>query len=195
MLRAKTSQLIATSNFMLVLLKGLPTGYNKDTQELKPWLFNSINTVKESITILKEILDNLRLKEENLKEACKGFILSLDIAEYLLKKNKSTDFRKMHEAIGNLINISLKENKDFALLLKEEFNLKDEELNKLLSPDEALKRRSLTRGSPAPSQVDSMRKKRLERINSLKSKLQELNQRLNEKKRRFEELINTFLTP
>lgn len=124
LIRGKTGRFIGNLTSILVTLKGLPLAYNKDLQEDKEPVFDSIDNIKIILKITAELLLNISFNKEKMLEACsKGFTNATDVADYLTKKG--IPFRKAHEIVGNIVtycikkkikleNLSLKEWKSFS---------------------------------------------------------------------------------
>src|SRR4028119_2221464 len=115
LVRGKTGRVFGHLQAMLVLMKGLPLAYNKDLQEDKEALFDSVKTVKaclEAMTILFQ--EGLEFKSERLAEAvAEDFSNATDVADYLA--SKGVPFREAYNLIGKVVRTCLSEGK----LLKE----------------------------------------------------------------------------
>ena len=102
LVRGKSARIFGNLISMLVLLKSLPLAYNKDLQEDKESIFDSIDTIKISLEIFTQMLDSIKINSENMnKSLCSGFINATDLADYLTKKGMP--FRNAHKIIGNLV--------------------------------------------------------------------------------------------
>ena len=120
LIRGKTGRVYGNLVALLTVMKSLPLTYNRDMQEDKEPLFDSVDTLKPSLKIISELLKKMKINKEKMKEAAeKDFITATDIADYLVKKG--LPFRKAHEVVGKMVNHCLKN----ALLFK---NLKTKEL-------------------------------------------------------------------
>ncbi|MFI4847261.1 MAG: argininosuccinate lyase [Candidatus Makana argininalis] len=87
---------------MMMTLKGLPMSYNKDIQEDKEFIFNSLDTWIECLNMSNLILNGLKIKIKNCKEAAKkGYSNATDLADYLVSKGIS--FRKSHNIVGKIV--------------------------------------------------------------------------------------------
>ena len=90
-------------------MKGLPLAYNKDMQEDKPGMFDSVETLKGVIPIFKEMLSTITFNRDKMLEATKmGFLNATDIADYLVKKG--LPFRSAHEVVGRMVLYSTEKN-------------------------------------------------------------------------------------
>ena len=102
LVRGKTGRVYGDLITLLTMLKGLPLAYNKDMQEDKEAVFDSIDTVKQCISIFAPMLDTMTVIEKNMLDAAaKGFINATDVADYLTKKG--TPFRTAYKISGTLV--------------------------------------------------------------------------------------------
>ena len=92
------------------MMKALPLAYNRDMQEDKPPLFDSIDQIKSTLKILSRLIETTRINRENLKKVLQDeTILATDLAEYLLKKG--VPFREAHVRVGKLVSYCLENKK------------------------------------------------------------------------------------
>lgn len=102
LVRGKTGRVYGNLLSLLTTMKGLPLAYNKDMQEDKERLFDSIDTLKMCLPIFTRMLATLKVCEKNMyKAASGGFTNATDAADYLVKKGLA--FRDAHEVIGKLV--------------------------------------------------------------------------------------------
>jgi argininosuccinate lyase len=100
--RGKTGRVYGNLVSILTIMKGLPFSYNRDMQEDKDPMFDTADTVKSSLEILRAMLSNIEFKHENMKKALnEGFITATDIADYLTRKG--VPFRHSHEVTGRIV--------------------------------------------------------------------------------------------
>ncbi len=119
LIRGKTGRVYGCLISMLTMLKGLPTGYNRDLQEDKIAIFDSCDTVLASLNIAAELVKTTHLKSDKMKfQTEKGFIEATGIAEYLVAKN--VPFRDAHKIVGNLVAYCEKNNKNLSDLSLDE---------------------------------------------------------------------------
>ena len=103
LLRGKSARVIGNLNALLINLKSLPMTYNRDLQEDKIYLLDSIKQVRMGILGLIEILNNITFHSKNvIKNLEKGFAQATDIADYLVRVYK-IPFRETHELTGQLV--------------------------------------------------------------------------------------------
>ena len=106
-LRSRTSIVIGMLISSLSIIKNLPSGYNRDLQDLKPLLWNSSKIVKESLRIMKGMIDTFKVNKKNtLYSANKSYGVSLDIAEQIVIKY-NIPFRKVHKLVGQLVQYAI----------------------------------------------------------------------------------------
>jgi argininosuccinate lyase len=100
--RGKTGRLYGNLFALLTTLKGLPASYQRDLQEDKPPLFDSVTTVKEALHVFAAMLPELTVNAARMESAANDpNLLATDLAEYLVKKGMP--FRDAHEAVGKLV--------------------------------------------------------------------------------------------
>jgi argininosuccinate lyase len=103
LLRGKTGRVNGNLISLLTVMKGLPLAYNKDTQEDKEGVFDSIDTAEISLNILRESLKTMTVKPENMEKACrKGHLSATDLADYLVDQC-GIPFRQAHFITGNAV--------------------------------------------------------------------------------------------
>jgi argininosuccinate lyase len=100
--RGKTGRLYGNLIALLTTMKGLPASYNRDLQEDKRPLFDSVDTVRDALTIFAAMLPELTINSARMETAASDpNLLATDLAEYLVKKGMP--FREAHEAVGKLV--------------------------------------------------------------------------------------------
>ena len=109
LVRGKTGRTYGNLIALLTMLKGTPLAYNKDMQEDKELLFDSIDTVKECLSIFIPMLHTATFLKDNMYNAAKkGFINATDLADYLAKKGMP--FRDAYKLTGNIVKDSIENN-------------------------------------------------------------------------------------
>jgi len=102
LIRGKSGRVIGSLMTLFTLLKGLPLTYNRDLQEDKEPVFDAVDTVSASLSIMAELLGNLRFNTDRMKKATQtGFITATDLADYLVMKNVT--FREAHGIVGRAV--------------------------------------------------------------------------------------------
>ena len=127
LIRGKCGRVYGNLFSLLTIMKGLPLSYNRDMQEDKEAIFDTSDTIKECLLILKELIKKTTLKFENMEKSCeKGFLDATGIADYLVKKG--IPFRESHEIVGTMVkkysgdgkrlqDVSMKDFKKFSPLI------------------------------------------------------------------------------
>lgn len=102
LLRSKPAIVIGNMNQSFIMMKGIPLAYAKDMQEDKEAIFDSIDTVKISLKVMKGQMDTLTVNKDKMLRACKeGFLNATDVADYLV--NKGLAFRDAHHISARLV--------------------------------------------------------------------------------------------
>ena len=97
--RGKTGRVNGNLIALLTLMKGQPLAYNKDNQEDKEGLFDSADTLRDTLTIFADMVGGIKVKPENMRAAAlQGFSTATDLADYMVKKG--LPFRDAHEAVA-----------------------------------------------------------------------------------------------
>ena len=153
--RGKTGRLTGNLMSLLTTLKGLPMTYNRDLQEDKEPLFDSIDTITIALTVFAEMMAAASIKEEQTAAATSDpFLLATDIADYLVLKK--IPFRHAHEIVGKLTAYSLSERIPFQqipLQTYQEFSdVFEDDIYGVLRVEQALKARVAV-GAPSPENV------------------------------------------
>jgi argininosuccinate lyase len=122
LVRGKTGRVYGHLMGLLTMMKGLPLAYNRDLQEDKEALFDSIDTVKACLSVTACLVSGMKPREEVLRrEAETGFMTATDLADYLV--GKGVPFRTAHEIVGRAVSKCLSKGKELTQLNLEE--LKD----------------------------------------------------------------------
>jgi len=120
LIRAKTGQIYGNLFSVLTILKGLPLSYNRDLQLDKLPLFDSIDCMEDSLSLLARIIPNLKINEENIKKVLEDeSLLATDIMEYLIRKGLT--WREAHNLVGKLVKYCLEKDKRFSQISPREF--------------------------------------------------------------------------
>ena len=97
--RGKTGRVVGHLMGLLTLMKGQPLAYNKDNQEDKEPLFDTVDTLRDTLRIFADMLGGLRVKPEAMERAAaRGYATATDLADYLVKKGLA--FRDAHEIVA-----------------------------------------------------------------------------------------------
>ena len=105
LIRAKSARLIANLNALLIVVKGLPLAYNKDLQEDKPALFDSVDTLALCLDAARAIARNITLHPRRMRAAAAGgFSDATALADYLVRQG--LPFREAHEKVGRMVRLA-----------------------------------------------------------------------------------------
>lgn len=120
LIRGKTGRVYGNLIALLTVMKGLPMAYNKDMQEDKEGVFDSVRTASTSLVILREMLKTTTWRKENMLKACKmGHLSATDLADYLVSAF-GEPFRLAHNITGRLVALAESRGKDLSELSLEE---------------------------------------------------------------------------
>lgn len=120
LVRGKTGRVYGNLMSLLTLMKSLPLAYNKDMQEDKEPLFDSIDTVKGSLKIFADMIADMKVKGDNMRvAAARGFSTATDVADYCVRKG--LPFRQAHEVVGKTVRYCVEKGKDIPELSLDEF--------------------------------------------------------------------------
>lgn len=102
LVRGKTGRVYGNLFTMLTVLKGIPLAYNKDMQEDKECIFDSIDTLKQCLGVFAPMIETMNVLTDNMYSAAqKGFINATDLADYLTKKG--VPFRSAYKTVGQIV--------------------------------------------------------------------------------------------
>ncbi|HSV95491.1 MAG TPA: argininosuccinate lyase [Spirochaetota bacterium] len=154
--RGKTGRLYGNLVSLLTMLKGLPLTYNRDLQEDKERVFDSVDTVKLSLEGMIAMLSGMRLNTEAMKAALyRNFSTATDLADYLARKGMP--FRKAHEIVGGLVRHCEESGADFFNLPLETLRGFSEhfggDIREVLNPESSPERK-LSAGSTARGEIE-----------------------------------------
>ncbi|WP_457563564.1 argininosuccinate lyase [Caminibacter pacificus] len=128
LIRGKTGRVYGNLVALLTVMKGLPLAYNKDTQEDKEPVFDSVKNALISIEILKETLKTMSVNADKMYEACKkGHLTATDLADYLV--NKGVPFREAHHITGRAVALAESKGVDLSDLSLEELKKIDNRIS------------------------------------------------------------------
>ena len=153
--RGKTGRVVGHLMGLITLMKGQPLAYNKDNQEDKEPLFDTVDTQKDTLRIFADMVAGITVKPDAMeKAALRGYATAPDLADYMVKKG--LPFRDAHEAVAHAVKAAMAHGVDLSelpLAVLQEFNPKiDKDVYDVLSLRGSLNARS-TLGGTAPVQV------------------------------------------
>jgi len=119
LIRGKTSRVYGNLFNLLTLMKNQPLAYNKDNQEDKEPLFDTIDTLLGSLRVYADMMAAITVKADNMRQAAlRGYATATDLADYLVRKGVA--FRDAHEVVGLAVAFGIEHNKDLSELSLEE---------------------------------------------------------------------------
>ncbi len=153
--RGKTGRVVGHLMGLLTLMKGQPLAYNKDNQEDKEPLFDTVDTLKDTLRIFAEMAGGITVRPEAMERAAlKGYATATDLADYMVKKG--LPFRDAHEAVAHAVKYASEHQQDLSELelgILQSFHPQIEaDVYEVLSLRGSLNARS-TLGGTAPAQV------------------------------------------
>ncbi|MDU5806305.1 MAG: argininosuccinate lyase [Peptoniphilus harei] len=155
LIRGKSGRAFGDLITVFTVLKGTPLAYNKDFQEDKEALFDSVKTTASSLKIMKGIIESLELNKDKMRESAeKGFLNATDLADYLVLKGLA--FREAYDLVGQIVNFAIEENlklEEISLEKYKSFNkVFDKDLYDFIEIENSLNNRKLY-GGPAEEAV------------------------------------------
>lgn len=131
LLRGKTGRVYGNLISLLTVMKGLPLAYNKDTQEDKEGVFDSVKTIEISLDIINAVMDTLIINVDTMEKACKvGHLSATDLADYLVQK-ADMPFRTAYYITKDVVALANKLGKDMSELTIDEIRDASAELSNI----------------------------------------------------------------
>ena len=119
LVRGKSARVIGHLNALLVLMKGQPLAYNRDNQEDKEPLFDTVDTVTDCLRVFAGMLGTLECRRERMRETARlGYMTATDLADYLVRK--AVPFRDAHEAVGRAVRSAVETGRDLSEMTLDE---------------------------------------------------------------------------
>jgi argininosuccinate lyase len=154
LIRGKTGRVYGNLIALLTVMKGLPLAYNKDTQEDKEGVFDSVKTALISVSILNETLKTMKINKDKMYAACKkGHLTATDLADYLVRKG--IPFREAHHITGRAVALAEEKGIDLSDLSAEDLKSIDKRIENDvdLSLENSMNSRQ-SQGATAPDRVE-----------------------------------------
>ncbi len=150
LVRGKTGRVYGNLMALLTLMKSLPLAYNKDMQEDKEPLFDTIDTIKGSVKVFADMIAQMKVKADNMRiAAARGFSTATDVADYCVRKG--LPFRQAHEVVGKTVRYCVETGKDIPKLSLAEFRefsaLIDEDIYDYVTLEASVNARKATGGT------------------------------------------------
>lgn len=159
LLRGKAGRVFGHQTALLATLKGLPLAYNKDMQEDKEAVFDTVDTVRMCLSIAAIVLNNLTVNEARTREAAvKGYLNATELADYLVKKGVA--FRTAHDTVGRIVLDAIEQGKELNEMPIEYFVKVSDQIEAdvfgALSLDQTLASKSQTGGTSPKSVAEAL---------------------------------------
>ncbi|MBR3844594.1 MAG: argininosuccinate lyase [Clostridia bacterium] len=157
LVRGKTGRVYGDLMALLTTLKGIPLAYNKDMQEDKEAIFDSLETVKKCLSIFAPMIRTMKPLPDNMRKAAKeGFINATDLADYLVKKG--LPFRDAYKIVGQMVALCIEKHTVLEDLPLEEYKayseLFEEDLKEAISLETCTFSRT-SAGGPCPESLQA----------------------------------------
>ena len=170
LVRGKTGRVMGALTGLLVLMKSQPLAYNKDNQEDKEPLFDTVDTLKASLHLFAGMMPEIEFKRKNMKKAAlQGFSTATDLADYLVVKGAA--FRDAHEIVGKAVRYGIDNGKDLSEMttdeLKQFSDLIVDDVHDVLTLEGSVAARNHI-GGTAPAQVNAAISRAEKRLAELK---------------------------
>ncbi|OOZ16192.1 argininosuccinate lyase [Solemya velum gill symbiont] len=167
LVRGKSGRIFGHLMALLTLMKGQPLAYNKDNQEDKEPLFDTVDNLKGCLKVFADMIPAIRCRADNMRNATmKGFATATDLADYLVVKGVA--FRDAHEIVGKAVALCVEKECDLSDLSLAELqafsDIIDEEVFTVLTLEGSVKARDHI-GGTAPNQVLAAVKRARQRLN------------------------------
>jgi len=118
--RGKTGRVYGNLLGLLTVMKGLPLAYNRDMQEDKQGLFDTVDTLMSTLEVLTGVIKTLKINTSRMQQVMSGsYLLATDLADYLVRKG--LPFRQAHNIVGKLVQYAIGKNKNFQKLSLDEY--------------------------------------------------------------------------
>ncbi|MDA1332574.1 MAG: argininosuccinate lyase [Proteobacteria bacterium] len=145
LVRGKTGRVYGHVVSLLTLMKGQPLAYNKDNQEDKEPLFDTAQTIRDTLLVYADMLTGITVNKQAMRDAtARGFATATDLADHLVRQG--LPFRESHEVVAKAVKTASQQNVDIIDLTIEELQnispLISKEMVGLLSPEQALESRN-----------------------------------------------------
>ena len=151
LIRGKTGRVFGHLHALLTIMKGLPLAYNRDLQEDKIPLFDTVDTVESSLRIIGEVIAGMKVRRERMLAAAQdGYMNATDVADYLVERG--VPFRRAHEVAGKIVQHCIEAKKrleELSLAELTRFSSQvDSDLYRYIAPEAVVHRRE---GDPGPA--------------------------------------------
>jgi argininosuccinate lyase len=150
LVRGKTGRVFGNLTALLTMMKSLPLSYNRDMQEDKEPVFDTIDTLGSCIRIYTKLLPKLKIKKETMRRSAEsGFLNATDLADYLV--SKGIPFREAHACVGRAVGYAISQNKELDALSLDELKSFSDRIESdvfaALTPEQMIRRRKSLGGT------------------------------------------------
>lgn len=195
-IRARASHVLGDFVAAAVAMKGMPSTYNLDFQEVTPKLWEAVESVGSSLKILAELVPNLKVHSDVSEKGLESFVAATELANMLVRKYH-VPFRSAHKIIGALVKTLMESKQTFKdatpellqKMAKDTINIalavKAEDIAESVDPKRIVESHNV-KGGPAPVTVKKALATRKKHMAQAKSNVSELKKRLDEAKKRLE---------
>jgi argininosuccinate lyase len=204
LLRAKTAKVIGLLTGSLSLMKGLPTGYDRDMQEGKPLIWMALKEARNSLNIMAKTISSIRFKRERIVEAIEqSYAPAIELTEALIK-HAGLSLREAHKLVGSIVKTLHEQGRALRTLTPEELSaaasrvlgksiaLPPTILEKAINAMEIPGQR-MTVGSASPKEVRKMIEKRREMLTRAWAGLKSAEKNLLQARQFFEESLKKII--
>ena len=204
LIRAKAGKVCGNLISSLMIMKGSPTGYNRDLQEGKPPIWKAFRETISSVRMLEKVFQKIAFKEDRMREkVLESYAPAIELAEALIKSS-NLSLREAHKLVGEFIKRiyeaekTLKEADPDLLkklakeILGKEVKIDQRIYERSIDPEKAYRERR-TIGSSSPAEISRMIEERRRAIEDEKRSLEEVVKRLEESEKRIERTIQGIL--
>jgi len=203
-IRANASRILGDFVAATSTLKGLPTTYNLDFQQITPYLWNSIKIVDSSLIILTNLLPNLKVTADISEKSKLSFVAATEVAN-LLTREYHIPFRTAHKIVGTLVNSLISKKLTFVDLTPEmiqntsnmfsscKIKISAKQISNCINPQKIVDAHNV-RGGPAPVEVKRALLAKKKQIKAAQKTLTNLNQKLLDAKKTMELIITSYLS-
>jgi argininosuccinate lyase len=159
LVRGKTGRVFGHLIGILTTLKGLPLAYNKDMQEDKEGMFDTVETLEGALSLFAPMIETMEVKKDNMYQAvAKDFSSATDLADYLVKKGLS--FREAHALVGQIVLFCIEKEKyllDISIGEYQQFSaLFEQDIYEVLLPESVVNARDVEGGTSKSRVIDQL---------------------------------------
>lgn len=199
LVRGRTGKMYGILMHMLTLVKGLPSGYNRDYHEAKTTISDALQLSNDTIDLMRGVMKTLVIKPERMKYlVAQNFATATELANYLVVKY-NIPFRLCHRICGFVVGSLVEEGKNFTdkertkqLLAEKEINISDEDYEQYLISEKVIKNYT-SQGGVAPKEVSRMIGEMVKENNSNKQTVDSIKNRLKKAQTETASIVDAIL--